>query len=201
MKEPDPIDSPPPGFETSNGDVRLMVPVWTAIPIAVAFAVALIWAFGSTRLLVSLLPFAAFGAAVTVVDMRELRIPNRLTRPATVIAVPLLWVASTAGWSDLSLTRAALGAVAMSSMYLMLALVWPDGLGLGDVKLAVVLGAQLGLFGWITIVRGVFAAHLLMGPVAIVVLLTHRAGRRAALPLGPFLVAGSIAALVIEART
>ncbi len=179
-------------------DINVLVPVWTIVPLAVAFVAAFAWAFGMNRLLVSLVPFGVLLAAVTVIDLRELRIPDKLTYPGVVLGIPLLLVASTADWIDLSFGRALLGGLAMFAIYFVLAALWPSAMGFGDVKLALVLGAQLGLFGWVVVARGVLSAHLLMGPVALVLLLRGRARMKTHLPFGPFLVLGTIVALVLE---
>ena len=73
-------------------------------------------------------------------------------------------------------------------------------MGFGDVKLAPIIGAQLGFFGWIPVARGVIAAYLIVGPIAILLLVFGRAHRKTGFPFGPFMAAGSVVALVLEAR-
>lgn len=180
-------------------DLNLPLPTWTMVPLIAALVALVVWAFGWNRTLVSVVPFVALLGAITVIDLRELRVPNRLLAPAAVAAVPLLVIASTADWDDLSFARALLGALAMGGGYLLLALIYPAGMGLGDVKLSPLIGAQLALFGWIPFWRGLIAAFLFIGPVAIVLVLTRRASARTGLPFAPFMAAGAIAALVVEA--
>jgi leader peptidase (prepilin peptidase)/N-methyltransferase len=64
------------------------------------------------------------------------------------------------------------------------------------VKLAAVLGYLLGFAGWPAVLTGAVVPHLLAGPVALFLLLTGRAGRRTAVPLGPALLAGALIAAV-----
>lgn len=179
-------------------DLNVEVPAWIMAPLAMIAAGLLIAAFGVNALLWSFVPFAALIASVTIIDLRELRVPNRITGPAAIAALPVLLLASLADWPDLSLVRALLGAAAMGAFYLVLALIYPAGMGLGDVKLAPLLGAQLALFGWVPFVRGLILAFFCIGPVAIVLLLLRRAGRKTGLPFAPFMCAGALAALLLE---
>ena len=189
-------DVPRPGDE--GHDIAWPVPLWTIVPLALALTVLMAWRFGASLMLVSVVPLMGMLAAITVIDLRELRVPNAILRPAAVVAVPAIVIASFADWSDLSLIRAVLGALAMGAVYFVMALINPAGMGMGDVKLAPFLGAQLALFGWIPLVRGLFLAFLIVGPVAILLLLFRRAGAKTGLPFAPFMAAGTIAALVLE---
>lgn len=170
------------------------------VPTAVLFSLAVIYAVGASKLLISLIPFAVILAAITVIDLRELRIPNKIILPAMVLCWPFLAIASTADYpADLSLGRAAAAAVVFCLAYFVLAIISPAGLGLGDVKLAFVLGAQLGLFHWAMVLRAAFIAHLLMAVVAVLLMASRKAKMKSGLPFGPFLAIGSIAAIVFEA--
>lgn len=204
--EPDPIEEADPVDPTdleeadAANDLAWAIPMVTAVPIAILFCVALIWAFGIDWVLISVLPFAVFVAVVSVIDLRELRIPNVFTRPGVVLALPLLALSLLSDHSAaLSLGRAALAGLAMFAFYLVLRVIYPAGMGWGDIKLAPIIGAQLGFFGWIPAVRGLIAAYLIIGPVAIILLATRRAGMKTGLPFGPFMSAGAILALVLEA--
>ena len=107
-----------------------------------ALGALMVAAFGASRTLFSLLPFVVLLGAVTVIDLRELRVPNKLVGPAALIGLPLLLIASTAGWSDLSFGRALVGAAGMGAGYFVLALIYPAGMGLGDVKLSPIIGCS-----------------------------------------------------------
>ena len=168
------------------------------VPLAAALCLLMVWAFGASLTLVSLLPFVVVLAAITVIDLRELRVPNKLVMPSAVLAVPLLVIASAADWPDLSLGRALLGALIMGAGYFSLALISPAGMGLGDVKLSPIIGAQLAFFGWQPLFRGVIAAFLFVGPVALLLLALRRAGTKTGLPFAPFMAAGAVAALLLE---
>jgi leader peptidase (prepilin peptidase) / N-methyltransferase len=83
---------------------------------------------------------AGWLVALSVVDLREHRLPNALTLPGFVV---ILAVAFAVGRG----TGALLGAVALAGLYLVLHLLGRDGMGAGDVKLALGLGAVTGAFG------------------------------------------------------
>lgn len=138
----------------------------------------------------------AVGLALLVAaDLAVHRLPDRLTVP-TAGWVLLCWLTlclSGAPWANLG--RALLAGAVLGVAFLLLCLLTPDGLGLGDVKLAAVLGVVLGWFGWLEVLAGVLGAFLLGGLFAMVLLLARRAGRRTAVAFGPWLVAGAVLSL------
>lgn len=168
------------------------------VPLIAALCALMVYAFGWSRTLFSSLPFVALLGAITVIDLRELRVPNKLVGPAAIVGVPLLLIASTADWPDVSFGRALLGALALGGGYFLLAMIYPAGMGFGDVKLSPIIGAQLALFGWVPFWRGLLGAFLLVGPVAILLLLLRRARVGTGLPFAPFMAAGAVLALTLE---
>jgi leader peptidase (prepilin peptidase)/N-methyltransferase len=70
-------------------------------------------------------------------------------------------------------------------------------MGLGDVKLAAGVGVALGWLGWQAVVAGTFLTFALAAVYGIALLLLHRASRTSQLPLGPFIVLGTLAAIAI----
>jgi len=160
----------------------------------------MLWAFGFDWVLVSVIPFVVFLSVMTVIDFRELRIPDKLTKPAALAAGPLLALSLLSDFDDTSLLRALLGALAMGAFYFTLFFIYPAGMGFGDVKLAPIIGAQLGFFGWIPEIRALLGAYLIVGPVAILLLIFGRARMKTGFPFGPFMAAGALVALVLHAR-
>ncbi len=188
--------------DTGSGgvdDIAWPVPKLAMIPLAVVLSGLMVWAFGLDWVLTAIVPFAIFLAVMIVIDLRELRIPDKLTRPAALATLPLLALSLLSDWSDISLLRAVLGALAMGGFYLVLFLIYPAGMGFGDVKLAPIIGAHLGFFGWVPLIRGVIAAYFIVGPVAILLLIIGRARRKSGFPFGPFMAAGALVALALEA--
>ena len=145
---------------------------------------------------VVLMTGAAVGLALLVVaDLAAHRLPDPLMAGTGAWGL-LSLVAMAAGGGDWSaLGRAVVAGAALGLAFLLLCLLTPGGLGLGDVKLAALLGLLLGWFGWRYVLLGVLAAFLLGGLVAAALILTRRAGRRTAVAFGPWLVAGAAAAL------
>ena len=206
-REPEQPDELEPETESGDtptsvgeNDIAWPVPKVAMYPLAAALSGLMLWAFGVDWVLVSVVPFVVFLSVMTVIDLRELRIPDKLTRPAMVAAIPLLALSSLTDWVDVSLVGALLGALAMGAFYFILFMIYPPGMGWGDVKLAPIIGAQLGFFGLIPAVRGVIAAYLIVGPVALLLLIFGRARMKTGFPFGPFMAAGAIVALVLEAR-
>ncbi|GAA3349744.1 hypothetical protein GCM10020358_73020 [Amorphoplanes nipponensis] len=172
-------------------------PVWT-----VTTGVLVTGLLGATigpapRLLV-LLPAALLGLLLAVIDFRCLRLPDPLVALlAAGTALPLGAGALLAG-EPARVGRAALAALISGVFYLIIALLPGAGLGAGDVKLATVLGFVLGFLGWPALALGLLTPHLINGPIAVALLLTRRAARRTALPLGPALLAGALLGILLS---
>jgi leader peptidase (prepilin peptidase)/N-methyltransferase len=127
---------------------------------------------------------AALGA-VTAIDLREHRIPNRIVLPATVACAVL------AGPETL---RHSLAALALVAVLLALAIVQPAALGMGDVKQALLIALALGATALPALLLGlVFAAAV----GAILVLCRGRPALTTTMPLAPFLATGAAIALAL----
>jgi leader peptidase (prepilin peptidase)/N-methyltransferase len=134
-----------------------------------------------------------------VIDLAAHRLPDVIVGPTYV----LLFLAFTvsAGWSGdwSALGRAALAAAAVGFGYFLLALISPAGLGLGDVKLAGLLGAFLGWLGWSQVLIGTAAAFVINGLVVALLLLARRISLRSTVAFGPWIVAGAVFAAASQA--
>jgi leader peptidase (prepilin peptidase)/N-methyltransferase len=144
-----------------------------------------VWADGLTvEALVNALGCAVI-VALTVIDIERRIVPNRIVIPALVVAL----VVQTLRDPSVEWIVSALGA---GGFFLLLALVYPAGLGMGDVKLAAFLGAWLGY----TVAVALFAGTLLgMIPALVVLVRKGSKGRTATMPYVPALAAGAIIAL------
>lgn len=129
---------------------------------------------------------------VVVIDLRHHLIPDLLVLPATAVALVAAVLADPARW-----WVPVLGAAGAAGFLLLLWIVHPGGMGLGDVKLAALIGAVLGVLA-IPALFLAFAAGAALG-VVLLARLGARA-RKVAVPFGPFLAAGAVAALVIGPR-
>lgn len=134
---------------------------------------------------------AAVGLALALIDLATHRLPDVLVLPSYVVVGALLVVASALGDSWGALVPAVVGGVGLVAAYFVMALAYPGGMGLGDVKLAGVLGLALGWVGWGALVIGAFAAFLLGGVFAVLLMVTGRAGRRSGIPFGPWMLLGA----------
>ena len=144
---------------------------------------------------VLLAPFAGLMVGISVIDVRHRRIPNRLIYPAFVIAAAVIIVGDLAG-GGLDALDAGIGLVAYGLGLMIIALVSPKGMGMGDVKLAGLIGMVLGSIGLGLVAVAAGMGILLGGAGAIVALLAGR-GRKSAIPFGPFLAAGAVIAIFV----
>jgi leader peptidase (prepilin peptidase)/N-methyltransferase len=142
------------------------------------------WGTGEILLAVALVVLLA---ACTVTDLRHRIIPNRYLAVATVVGLAIV-LATDPG----SLGTRALAALAASGTMLVLALVRPEGLGMGDVKLAGVMGLYLGR-AVAPALLAAFAAGALAGLALIA--LHGREARKRTIPFGPFLALGGVVGL------
>jgi leader peptidase (prepilin peptidase) / N-methyltransferase len=146
------------------------------------------------------LAFAFVCLVLALIDAATRLLPNRITYPAFPVIAGLLLVASL-GLGDLGrLGRGLLSAVAVGGFFLLLALISPRGMGLGDVKLAPTLGLALGWLSWGTLVVGVFAAFLLGGLAGLGGMLALGLSRKSLLPFGPWLVTGALLGVLAGAE-
>ena len=160
--------------------------LYPAVEVTAALLVAgCVLAFGITAQAAVAAFFCAVLVAVSAVDLEHRIVPDRIVLPATVVVL----AAQTALEPSLEWPLAALGA----SLFLFLAvLAYPAGMGMGDVKLALLMGAALGKSVLVALMLGMFAA-LVPG---IYLLARHgSAGRKMAIPFAPFLALGSVVAL------
>ncbi|MEX5301820.1 A24 family peptidase [Kocuria sabuli] len=141
--------------------------------------------------------FAAVAVVLTVIDLRHHLLPNAVVGPALGIGLVLLIVASADEGTWGALLRAVLGALVLFVLYLVLALISPAGLGMGDVKLAAVLGLFLGYQGWGALFVGAVLASVIGAVVGLAVLASRRGGLRSDVPFGPSLLAGALLAVVV----
>ena len=141
---------------------------------------------------------AVLGTALGYVDLRRHLLPDRLTLPTLLSGALLLGGASLASsqYDMAAYGRAWACAGGLMLLYLALAMLYPAGLGLGDVKLAAALGLYLGWLGWSYPVVGTVAAFLVGGVVSLALLASGRAGRRTAVPFGPPMLLGALAAVL-----
>ena len=130
------------------------------------------------------LPFAAVLVAVAFIDLEHRIIPNRIVVPAAVWAVAIGALVRPG-----ELPEAALAGAAAFLALLLAALAYPAGMGMGDVKLAGVMGLYLG----VAVAPAMLAAFLTGSLLGALLLVRHGSrARKLAVPFGPFLAAGGL---------
>ncbi|GEA82268.1 prepilin peptidase [Cellulomonas uda] len=158
------------------------------------------WLAGVSWELPALLYLAAISIALALIDLDCRRLPDAVVLPSYAVGSGLLALAA---WNPggepewAALLRAGIGGFVLLSVYFLLLVVYPGGMGFGDVKLAGVLGIYLGYAGWAALVVGWFSAFLLGGLYALVLMVAGRAGRRTSVPFGPWMLAGAWAGLLV----
>jgi len=166
---------------------------YPAVELLAAAVFALLgWRVGLTWQLPAFLYLGAVGVALALIDLDIKRLPNALVLPSYPVALVLLALPAVVdGRWDAYVRALAGGAVLFGGFYL-LAVAKPGGMGFGDVKLSGVIGLYLGWLGWGPLAVGAFLGFLLGGAWGLALIAVGRAGRRTALPYGPFLLTGAL---------
>jgi leader peptidase (prepilin peptidase) / N-methyltransferase len=155
--------------------------------------------FGPSPVLPAFCYLGAVGVALAFIDARHKRLPDVLTLPSYPVALVLLGVAAltTPGGARHFLV-ALIGLAAAWLLFFLQALIYPAGIGWGDVKLSGVLGLYLGWLGVGALVAGLFLGYLLAAVVGLALLAARRVSRKSQLPFGPFLLAGTLIVILIS---
>lgn len=162
---------------------------------AVVFGL-LAWRIGLQVELPAFLYLGGVGIALALIDLDVKRLPNSLTLPSYAVGATLLGIAAVADSDAAAYIRALLGMLTLFAFYFLLAFIYPAGMGFGDVKLAGVLGMHLGWLGWGVLAVGGFLGFLLGGLVGGALMMAKRAGRKTAIPFGPFMLLGALLAIL-----
>jgi len=143
------------------------------------------------------LVLAASLLVVSIIDLEHYVIPNRVVYPTIALALPLLAGAAALehGWDRL--THALIGGAVAWTLLLLVHLISPRGMGFGDVRLSFILGLYLGWLGAGHVALGLFLGFLLGSVAGIALVIVRRRSRKEAIPFGPFLAAGAMAAVLV----
>lgn len=173
--------------------------VWILIATVLAF-VGVAAALPSLWLIPAYLVFTGFTVLLTVTDLDTKLIPNRILMRGIILSMPLLVVGGLVLGDPAAVIRAAIAGGAYFILMLVLAVVARGALGMGDVKVAFLLGVFVGYLGWGQLILSVFLAFILGGLTALILLVTRRAGRKDAIAFGPFLTSAAILTVVFGER-
>ncbi|MEZ0107265.1 leader peptidase (prepilin peptidase)/N-methyltransferase [Catenulispora sp. EB89] len=177
---------------------RLGPRVWAVALAAAVGGFAVGHRLGNDPAVLTFLAFALGCVLLAFVDLAVRRLPDQLTAPLAVLGVVGLGTANYLNRDMTPLLRGLIGAALAGGLFLALAWARPDGegMGLGDAKLAAVLGLFLGYLGWSDLVLGFFAGTFAAAVFAVVMLRTGRMDRKSALTYGPFLLLGALIAVL-----
>jgi leader peptidase (prepilin peptidase) / N-methyltransferase len=149
-----------------------------------------VFAFGVTAKAAVAAIFCAVLVAVSVIDLERGIIPNRIVLPGFGVVL--------AAQSALDPSPAWVVGAAGGALFLLLAaLAYPGGMGMGDVKLALLLGAMLGKATPVALMVGMFAALI---PSLVLMARHGKSARKMTIPFGPFLSLGGVVALFAGSR-
>jgi leader peptidase (prepilin peptidase)/N-methyltransferase len=165
--------------------ISAVYPLVEATTAALAVACVAVWGLSAYTALAVF--FCAVLVTLSAIDARLRIVPNRIVLPAAaIVLVAHTAIDPSAEW--------ALGAVGASGFLFLAALAYPKGLGMGDVKLALLLGAMLGATVSVALMLGFLAALV----PSFVLLARHgAAARKMGVPLVPFLALGAVVALLV----
>ena len=133
---------------------------------------------------------AAISFALAVIDVELHRLPNAIVLPALPVGLALIGATAALTGDAAPLLTALAGMLIFALVYGIPAFAIPGAMGMGDVKLAAVLGLYLGWLGATSAAVGLIAGFLLGGAAGVVLLLRGR-GRKAKIAYGPWLLAGA----------
>lgn len=154
-----------------------------------------------TIVLLTLLIIALSCACLAAMDFDVHRLPDRLMWPSMGLLLLGLLIAGAVATEWGAMLRVVLAGLACGLGYLLLALLslarGSLAVGLGDVKLAALLGMGLGWFAWQTVLIGMYAGFLVGGLFALFLLVTRRVGRQGDLAYGPPMMVGAMVGLLM----
>lgn len=156
-----------------------------------------VFAVGTSAVVWAWLAVALVGAVLSFVDLAHHRLPDRLVLILYAAVLVLLLIPAIAAGDWAAYLRALLAAVAMFAAYFLLALIYPAGMGMGDVKLAGALGLALGFLGWGYVIVGFFAAFFLGSFIGLGLMVLRKASRKTPIPFGPFMIVGAVVAVLL----
>jgi leader peptidase (prepilin peptidase)/N-methyltransferase len=148
--------------------------------------------------LVAWLVFLPVALALGTIDARTKLLPSHLLKPTYLVIVPLVYLPLLIGQDWAGVKRTTLAWLIYGGVFFLLWLIYPRGMGYGDVRLSGLIGVLVGVVGWAELIV-TFYATFLLGPILMVVIggLLSRSFsiRGKQLPFGPFMLLGALIGL------
>jgi leader peptidase (prepilin peptidase)/N-methyltransferase len=167
-------------------------PRYPLVELSVGVVFALITALVSDPWILPLLLVLGYcGIVLSAIDFEHHRLPDRIVAPFAVATVVSIGIALQGPSTGADAWRALMGAGALGAFYFLIFVIYPAGMGWGDVKVAPVIGATLGVFGWPQVVVGGFSAFLWGSLIGIGVLILKKGNRKTGIPFGPWMFVGA----------
>ncbi|WP_426996552.1 prepilin peptidase [Pseudarthrobacter sp. N5] len=169
----------------------------TTAAVTGALGVLLALRFGAAWELPAYLALAVLAVQLSRIDISHHLLPNPLVLILLAAGLVLLLTAAvlTSSWEDL--LRATLAAAILSVVYLILAIISPGGIGMGDVKLAAPIGLYLGYLGWTQVFYGGALGFVVGGMASYLLLRLKRAERSSEVAYGPSMLAAALGVILI----
>lgn len=139
--------------------------------------------------------FVYFSVRLSLSDIRQHRLPNRQVLAWVLSSVPFLLAFGLLTGNYQAWLFALLGALLLGGAYLLLSLLGRGAMGMGDVKLATVLGLNLGYFSLAALALATVLAFVSASLVVLAGVLLGRLTLRSRVPFGPFMILGAVLAL------
>ncbi len=186
----------PPPKEPYAEIANLPGMTWRAALSSAVVAAVLGASVGWTGALVYLVPLAPIGVALAVIDWRTTLLPTRIVAPSYGLVIAGVLVAGLIDGDHRSVIRALAGWAVLGGFFGLFWLVFPRGMGYGDVRLSGVLGFALGYLGWQTFIIGTYAVFII-GGLGGALLSVLRIVDRKRFPFGPFMLVGAVVGVAI----
>ncbi|MGZ4206931.1 MAG: prepilin peptidase [Actinomycetota bacterium] len=154
------------------------------------------WRIRPATDLVAFLPLLWVLVVLSFIDLEHKLLPNRIVGPALATGVVLTGVAAALGPGAGAWVRALAGGAVAFGFFLLLAIISPRGMGMGDVKLSSVLGLALGYLGWGRLFVGLLLSFIAGAVGGIGLIAARKAGMKSEVPFGPYLALGTIVSIL-----
>jgi leader peptidase (prepilin peptidase)/N-methyltransferase len=155
------------------------------------------WRSGLAVATIGLVWAALVAVTLALVDVAVHRLPDRLILAALAGTIFVFGIAALTTGEYARFGVAALCGLGCGALYFIIVFASPRGMGLGDAKLAVLVGLTSGWFGVRATILAIFAGVMYAGIAAIALLVLRRVTRSDRLAYGPFMLLGALTAIVL----